>query len=384
MTEREVPPSEMNVPCSAGTGTTAATTSEVWVIAEAGDGGIHESSLEALGEAERLARGIGGTCCAALLGERVSHLIGQLAQYGAGRVYLVEHPLLASYSTDAFAAATGAAINKYRPRLVLLAATPYGRELAPRLAFSLSAPLVTECTKIDLNEKGEMVATRPAYGDAVYTLVRSTAPPPYLASVRPGFLGLGQPNRSRQAELVTVAVDLDSASVRTRVLERIPPDPRTVDVSDAAVVISGGRGVGAENWKLLEEIAAKLGAAVSGSRVAMDAGWVCRDRVVGQTGKSVSAKLYLAVGISGASRHVAGIKNAKTIVAINNDRNASIFGLADLGLVGDAREVLEAINKVVQESGIGAEEVSGLEHWSAVRNGRQKVMIPLGCEPGRG
>lgn len=326
-------------------------TPEVWVSVEAAGGGVHEGSLEALVEAERLADATGASCCAVLLGDHVAHLAARLAGYGACRVYLIEDELLARYSRDAFATALCDLVRDWEPRLLIMAATPYGRELAPLVAVDLPAPLVTECSSLDFDAQGRLLATRPSYRDKVYVTLTSVTGPPYFATIRPGTIGLRPPRPHTRPETLSVPLRRGAIKVRTRVLERVPPDPDKVDVSEAELVIAGGRGMaGPGSWKLMDDVAAALGATVAGSRVALDAGCIPHERMVGQSGKSVAAELYVAAGISGASQHVAGIKDAKRIVAINIDRSATIFSRADLGLLGDAREVLPAILEALTTS----------------------------------
>lgn len=329
---------------------------DVWVLADHSRDEVQSVTFEMLDEGRKMADRLKGRLVCLVFGHGLPDLAGTLASYGADLVWYVDHPLLADYTTDAYATALGALMREREPFLVLLAATANGRDLAPRLAARLGVSLASDCTMVKLNGDGAVQATRPTHRDKIYTTVALTSAPPYLATFRPGALGVGKPDPSRHAEVESVSVALNSSCLRTRVLSTARADPSAVDIAEAEIVVSGGRGLGkAENWRLVQELADALGACVAGSRMAMDEGWIPRERLVGQTGKSVGPRLYVALGISGAREHVLGIREAKNVLAINTDAAAPIFGTADKAVVGDVNEVVPVlVRKLRALAGNGA------------------------------
>ncbi len=336
---------------------------EIWVVAEHTDGELQEATLEMLFEARRVSGRMSGTVCAVLLGHNVANLVEPLAGYGADRVYSVEDPLLTSYSTDIFTEAVFQLVHECSPALLMLAATANGRDYAPRLAGRLRSGFASDCVMVDVNRQGELEMTRATHGDRAYTTVTCPNSRPVIATMRPGAIGFDSPDPSRVAEVRRFQPRLESCVLRTRVIERIKADPKTLDLGEADIIVAGGRGVGSPGtWALLEELAELLGAAVGGSRMAMDLGWIPRDRLVGQTGSTVSPRLYLAAGISGAIQHTAGMRASKNKIAINNEREAPIHQLADLAAVADLREVLPALIEAVRRARRGPDpgpQVSG-------------------------
>jgi electron transfer flavoprotein alpha subunit len=317
---------------------------EIWVVAEHRGGELKAVTAELLGEGKKLAGQFGGGVRGVLLGYKIRELASSLARYGADSVYLAEHELLADYSVDAFVTVLHNLILRYQPFLLLLGATPQGREIAPRLAVRLGAPLVTQCISLDKDKEGRLVAVRPAYQDKVYQTVLFPSAQFRIATLLPGVRDAEFPDVSREAEVIDVQVKLSPEMIRPRHLGFLPADPRTVDIAEAEKVIAGGRGMGSEgSFQQLWELADLLGAAVAGTRVAVDRGWLPLERMVGTTGKSVHPRLYFAWGISGASQHVAGMKDSEKVIAVNNDPGAPLFSLADLGVLGDVQQVLPAL-----------------------------------------
>ncbi len=316
----------------------------IWIVAEQMNEEIHPVSLELLREGRKLADTLKEDLCAILLGKDTCTFVDPLAHHGADKVYVLEHDLLAEYTTDAYTLAIAALIKKENPSIVMLGATPNGQDLAGRLAARLETSFASECVELRLNNQNQPEAIKPAYGDKVYTTIVSSSPPPWVVSLRPGVIGADDPNTSRQAEVIRITPEIEPASIRTKVLEFVEGDPATIDIIEADFIVAGGRGVGSkENWKLVEELAEVLGAAVAGSRVAVDEGWIMRDRQVGQTGKTVTPELFIAIGISGASQHVAGMKDSKEIIAINTDRNAPIFKVSKLSILGDLHQIVPTL-----------------------------------------
>ncbi|MCL4555073.1 MAG: electron transfer flavoprotein subunit alpha/FixB family protein [Actinobacteria bacterium] len=330
---------------------------EFWVVAEYKDGELQEVTLEMLGEARKLADKAGSLVGAVLMGEGVAALADPLAHYGADRVLLLDDALLAQYTTDAYTTALAELIQEQAPSLVLIGATANGKDLAPRLAARLRAGLATNCMTIKLGEGGALQMTRLDYGAQFQRTMVCSSTGTQLATIQPGVIGVGKPDTTRQAELTTVEVKLDPNKIRTKALGYLKPDPEKIDLTEADIIVSGGRGAGGpDRWPAIEELAAALGAAVGGSRVAMDLGLIPWKRMIGISGKSVAPKLYVAAGISGASHHTGGIRGAKLVIAINNDPAAPIFQSADLKVVADLREVLPATAKRLRDMAVSDEQ----------------------------
>lgn len=333
----------------------------VWVVAETTEEGVHEASLEALEEARALSGAGGRAPVAVVLGGPVQEgILAVLAAHGAGRVLCLEDEALARWDPEPHAAALIAALVPERPRALLLAHTARGRLLAPRLAVALDAGCATDCVAVRARPDGALEATRPAFGGQLYATVVIAAGVPAVITLRPGAIGRGPADGLRPVRVERCPADLGgsrSGRLRRRL---IPPDPRQVDLREADRVVAGGGGVGsAEGFALLQELADLLGAAVGGSRIAVDRGWLPWERQIGQSGRSIAPRLYLAFGISGASQHLIGIRQAETIVAINTDRTAPILSVAHLGIVGDWREVVMALLTLLRARRGGAEKTAG-------------------------
>jgi len=308
----------------------------ILVFAEQRDGTLRKSAHEAIG----LARQLGGEVHALLVGEGIASLAAPLGAYGAQTVHIVEDARLARYWSEGYTAALAAAIAAVRPDLVLLIATAMGKDLLARTAARLDLAALTDCISLAETEGG-FEAVKSMYGGKVFATVRTTRRPA-IASLRPSAYPAPAPGEGR-AEPRPLAVELP-AEQRARVLEVVKQEEGELDVQEADIVVSGGRGLREPaNFALIRELAEVLGAAVGASRAAVDAGWIDHSHQVGQTGKAVSPKLYVAVGISGAIQHLAGMRTSKCILAINKDPDAPIFQVADYGIVGDLFKVVPAL-----------------------------------------
>jgi len=307
------------------------------------------AALEVLGAATRLAGETAQPVYAAIVGKEVGPLAQQLVHYGAERVFVAEDPLLASYVGDVHTAAMEQIVREAAPSLVLLAHTFVGRELGPRLAFRLGTAPVTDCTALRADSDGTILMTKPVFGGNALAEYASSALP-QVATVRPKTQAPAARDESRRGEVVTVQVQIDPARIATKLIEQVTQVAEGPRLQDARIVVAGGRGLGsAENWRYIEELASALNAAVGASRAVTDAGWVPSALQIGLTGVTVTPDLYIAVGISGAVQHLAGMTNSRTIVAINKDPEANIFKVARYGIVGDFKEVLPAFTDEVKK-----------------------------------
>jgi len=318
----------------------------VLVIAGHRDGDLKKVTFEMLGEGTRIAdkMELGGVVEAALLGSRVGGVADALAHYGAARVYLADDPSLGRYSSEGYTTVLAQLIQKTEPAVVVLGATPQGQDLAARVAARLGLGLASDCTAFEVATDGRLIITRPIYGGrAIATVIEKTTP--QIATVRPNVMMPLEPDTSRTAPVERLAVE--TGDIRAKVTDLIQESGRQqVRLAEAEIIVSGGRGLkGPENFYLLEQLADVLGAAVGASRAAVDAGWIDHSHQVGQTGKTVTPNLYIACGISGAVQHLAGMKTARYIVAINKDPEAPIFRVADYGIVGDLFEVVPVLTE---------------------------------------
>lgn len=317
----------------------------IWIFAEHRDGKIKKVTLEMLGAGRKLAKETGEEVGALLFGKGVSGFVPVLAEYGADKVYLAEEDILAQYTTDAYSKVLCELIKEKEPSLVLLGCTAQGRDLAARVAEKVNTGLMSDCTGLELTE-GQLVFIRPIYAGKAF--VRAVCPEarPVMATIRPNVLAPDQPEPGRGAEVVNVPVNLDKKDLRQVIKDVLMQVSTRPELTEADIIVSGGRGMkGPENYKILEELADVLGAAVGASRAAVDAGWVPQSWQVGQTGKTVSPVLYIACGISGSTMHLAGMRSSKYIVAINQDPDADIFKVADYGIVGDLFQVVPLLTE---------------------------------------
>ncbi|MFH1481489.1 MAG: electron transfer flavoprotein subunit alpha/FixB family protein [Pseudomonadota bacterium] len=326
-------------------------TDDVWVIVDHDAGEVNEVTIEVLGEARELARRLKGTVGAVLLGRKVKELAEDLGDYGADRVYVVEHDLLDSHGTDISAAVMADLVLQRGPSIVIFGATARGSDLATRLAAHFRVPIATDCVRLALNENGRLMATRPSYEDQVYTAIAFTGSKPHIATMRPGVIGREKKDPNHIAQVVMIEPVIDPTMARVRVRRRFKPDPATLPLTEAEMIVAGGAGAGTtEDWSLIEQLARNLGASVGGSRLASDLGLVSADRVIGQSGHYVAPRLYLGIGVSGATHHTQGMKGARSIIAINKDRAAPIFTIADLKVLCDLHQLLPELNGEIRRA----------------------------------
>jgi len=319
----------------------------ILVLADLRNGGLRNVTFEALSAAVRLAEG--GDVYAAVIAGQAAGLTDQLAHYGASKVFVVENTVLENYVPDAYAKALEAVIAEAKPNVVFLAHSAIGRDLAPKVAARLGAGQVSDVIGAEL-EGGSIVFTRPIYAGKAFTK-NTVAGDLIFATVRPNNLPKSEPDESRTAETVKLSVDLPADSLRTFIKEVVKKSTGGVDLSEAKIIVSGGRGVkSAEGFKPLQELADVLGAAVGASRAACDAEFCDYALQIGQTGKVVTPDLYIACGISGAIQHLAGMSNSKVIVAINKDPEAPIFKVADYGIIGDLFEIVPLLTEELRKA----------------------------------
>ena len=321
----------------------------ILVVGELADGAPISATLEALAAARALSDALGGEQVVVLLPGEAAADASQIAiTYGADAVYTVQDPALAGGSPEALAAAAEAAVAHAGPRFVIGSKTITGRDVMPRLAFRLGTALAQDCTALAVDANGRLLATRPTYGGNTEATVVCLGTPA-VAALRVQSVDALEPDPSRTGEATELGVSLEGA-VRLRTVERVEATTEGVRLEDARVVVSGGRGLGGpEPFAQLDELASLLGGAVGASRAACDAGWAPSSYQVGLTGKTVTPELYFAIGISGASQHLAGCSNARNIVAINKDAGANIFKEARFGVVGDWQKVLPAFVEQLHE-----------------------------------
>ncbi|ABG84356.1 electron transfer flavoprotein subunit alpha/FixB family protein [Clostridium perfringens] len=315
----------------------------VWVFAEQREGQLQKVSLELLGEGRKIADKLGSKLTALLIGNKVQNLVEDLSRHGADEVLVVDAPELEHYTTDGYTKAICELANAKKPNIIFIGATFIGRDLGPRVAARLETGLTADCTSLDVDvESGDLLATRPAFGGNLMATIVCPDHRPQMATVRPGVfekLPLGE----NDATVENVEIKFNSNDIRTKIVEIIKEHKDIVDISEANVLVAGGRGIGSEeNFKMLKELAEVMNGSIAASRAAVEKGWVDKDYQVGQTGKTVRPNIYVACGISGAIQHAAGMQDSDMIIAINKDANAPIMKIADYAIVGD-------VNKVVPE-----------------------------------
>lgn len=324
----------------------------IWVFAEQRDGKLMNVALELLGVGRELADVLNIPLSAALLGSATDGLPQQLVPFGADSVYFIDHPLLRQYQTDIYTKAMVSLINRFLPEMVLFGATSIGRDLAPRVATRLQTGLTADCTELTVDiEKRLLVQTRPAFGGNLMATIIIPNHRPQMATVRPNVMKRLEPKTSRTGKIIEVKdISLQAEDISTLILEIIHDSDTKVNLQEADIIVSGGRGLGkAENFKFVRELADAIGGAVGASRATVDAGWIPSYHQVGQTGKTVHPKLYIACGISGAIQHLIGMQTSDIIVAINKDPNAPIFNVATYGIVADLFDVVPILTKTFRE-----------------------------------
>ncbi|HUT47174.1 MAG TPA: electron transfer flavoprotein subunit alpha/FixB family protein [Sedimentisphaerales bacterium] len=338
---------------------------EVWVFAEQHNSQIEDTPVELMSKARHLADRLGVKLAAVVLGDGVKNLATKLIQYGADKVYVAEHPLLRTYQTNSYAKVIYDLIHKHEPQIVLYGATIAGRDLAPRIASATRAGLTADCTDLQIGDhttardkkvhKNLLFQIRPAFGGNIVATIINHDRWPQMATVREGVMPMPEPDVKRKGEVIEEEVTLAQPDLPLEILEE-HKRPKKVDLKAARIIVAGGAGVGSkDNFKLVWDLANCLGGAPAATRAAVDLGFIDHDHQVGQTGTTVRPSLYIAVGISGAIQHQAGMSQSQKIVAINNDPEAPIFGVAHYKIIGDLNEVVPLMIKSVREKSIKEE-----------------------------
>ncbi|MBC7190598.1 4Fe-4S binding protein [Candidatus Aerophobetes bacterium] len=314
----------------------------VWVIAEQREKEIMPITLELLSAGRKLADDLGEKLAVVLIGDKLEDKVCELKKYPVDTIYLVLHQLLSSYRTGFYTKVIVELVKKYKPEIVLMGATSIGRDLAPRIAARLETGLTADCTSLEIDrEKRNLVQIRPAFGGNIMASIITPYTRPQMATIRPRVLKKISPAGNSRAEVFVIRPDLTGEEELVRALGKIKEEKDVVDLQEADIIVSGGRGLGKpENFSLIRKLADLLGGAVGASRAVVDAGWIPSYHQVGQTGKTVQPKLYIACGISGAIQHQVGMRNSDIIIAINKDPEAPIFNIATYGIVEDLHKFL--------------------------------------------
>ena len=330
----------------------------VYVFAQQVDNELSGIAFELLGKAKDLAKDLDTDVTAVLIGSEVKDLADELAAYGADKVIVVDDPELKEYRTEPYTHALASVINEYKPEIMLVGATAIGRDLGPRVSARVATGLTADCTVLEIGDfplvaipgreqkHNQLLMTRPAFGGNTIATIACPDNRPQMATVRPGVMQAIDKIEGAKAEVIEFNPGFTPDNKYVEIMEVVKSVTDVVDIMDANILVSGGRGVGSpENFKILEDLAEVLGGEVSCSRAVVDAGWKPRDIQVGQTGKTVRPNVYFAIGISGAIQHVAGMEEADIIVAINKDDTAPIFDVADYGIVGDLNKIVPMLTE---------------------------------------
>ena len=333
----------------------------VYVFAQQVDNRLSSIGFELLGKAKDLAKDLNTDVTAVLIGSGVKDLADELAAYGADRVIVVDDPELKEYRTEPYTHALASVINKYKPEIMLVGATAIGRDLGPRVSARVATGLTADCTQLDIGDfplvakegqeqkHNQLLMTRPAFGGNTIATIACPNNRPQMATVRPGVMQKIERIEGAKAVVEEYNPGFTPDNKYVEILDVVKSVTETVDIMDAKILVSGGRGVGSpENFKILEDLAEALGGEVSCSRAVVDSGWKPKDLQVGQTGKTVRPQVYFAIGISGAIQHVAGMEESDLIIAINKDETAPIFDVADYGLVGDLNKIVPRLTEMIK------------------------------------
>ncbi len=313
----------------------------VLVFIEQRENVIQNVSLELLGKGREIADNLGEELIAVVIGHELSKIGSELGHYGADRVIAVDHEDLKIYTTEPYTQALTHVINETKPDVVLVGATSIGRDLGPRVSARVKTGLTADCTVLEVSEDRQLMMTRPAFGGNIMATIVCPDHRPQMSTVRPGVMQKLKRDDARLVPVELMQVDFNKDKFKVKVLEVVKETKEKVNIEDASVLVSGGRGLGSPDaFDKLHELALTLDGSVSASRAVIDAGWLDHDRQVGQTGKTVRPDVYFAMGISGAIQHVAGMEESEFIVAINKDPNAAIFEHADVGIIGDVHKVV--------------------------------------------
>lgn len=318
----------------------------VYVFIEQREGSVQNVALELLGKARELADKLGEEVVGILPGYKFTDQAQKCVEYGADRVLVIDAPELEAYTTEPYAQAINQVISERKPAIVLFGATTIGRDLGPRLSARVGTGLTADCTGLEISDDRDLMMTRPAFGGNLMATIVCREHRPQMSTVRPGVMRMAQPDKNRKGKIEQVKINFDPAKFRVRVKEHVKATKNLVDIADAKILVSGGRGVGnKEGFDTLHKLADAIGAEVSSSRAMVDAGIIGHERQVGQTGKTVRPDVYFALGISGAIQHLAGMEESEFIIAVNKDKFAPIFSVADLGIVGDLHKIVPMLTE---------------------------------------
>ncbi|MBP6429674.1 MAG: electron transfer flavoprotein subunit alpha/FixB family protein [Bacteroidales bacterium] len=319
----------------------------VFVFAEQRNGEIQGVAFELLGKARDLAKDLQEEVYAILLGGNdVEKKAQRLIAYGADKVIVASCPFLKDYTTEAYSQAITQIVNTYKPSVILLGATVIGRDLGPRLSARLTTGLTADCTRLEISEERELLMTRPAFGGNLMATIVCSDHRPQMSTVRPGVMKSMDMDETRQGVIEKITINFDESKFKVRIIETVKEQTSMVDITEAKVLLCGGRGIGTDQgFENLKDLAKLMNAEVAASRAIVDAGLIGHERQVGQTGKTVRPDLYIGFGISGAIQHMAGMEESEFIVAINKDRYAPIMQMADLGIVGDVKQIIPALTQ---------------------------------------
>jgi len=333
----------------------------VAIFAQQVDNKLSSIAFELIGKAHELAADLGTDVTAVVLGKGIANLADELGEYGADKVVVIDDPALETYRTEPYAQALTAYINEYKPEIMLVGATAIGRDLGPTVSARVQTGLTADCTSLEIGDfplqvregqeqkHNQLLMTRPAFGGNTIATIACPDNRPQMATVRPGVMQKLDKVAGRKAEVINFNPEIKENNRFVEILNIVKNVATTVDIMDAKILVSGGRGVGsAENFKLLDDLAEFLGATVSCSRAVVDSGWKPKDLQVGQTGKTVRPNVYFAIGISGAIQHTAGMEESDIIIAINKDETAPIFDVADYGIVGDLNKIVPALTEALK------------------------------------
>ncbi len=312
----------------------------VWIFAEQREGKLQKVALELIGKGKELSKKLGVELTAVLLGYNIDDIPRQLIEYGADKVLYVNNPLLKNYTTDGYTKVINDLIEERKPEILLVGATYIGRDLAPRISSRLGTGLTADCTGLDIDDDTRnLLMTRPAFGGNLMATIICDSNRPQMSTVRPGVFQKLEKDANRDGSIENIKVNLKESDIKIKIKEIVKLAKEIEDISEAKILVSGGRGLGdPEGFKLLRELADLMGGAISGSRAVVDSGWIDKAYQVGQTGKTVRPNLYIACGISGAIQHLAGMQDSDYIIAINKDESAPIMQVADLSIVGDYKK----------------------------------------------
>ena len=324
---------------------------DIYVVIEQRDGNVQKVGLELLSEATRLAESLEQKVVAVIMGDNVASKADLMFKYGASKVILVEDPMLKNYVTEPYTKAFTKVVEEFKPDMVLFGATVMGRDLAPRVASKIHTGLTADCTSLDIDpESNLLLMTRPAFGGNIMATIVCRNYKPQMATVRPGVMKLIEKDSYEKGEVVNFKVDFVPEDMNVEILEVTKEEKKHVDITEAKILVSGGRGVGrSEGFDPLKELADALGGEVASSRAGVDSGWIGKERQVGQTGKTVRPNLYIACGISGAIQHMAGMEESDFILAINKDESAPMMDNADLGIVGDVKVIIPKLTEAIKK-----------------------------------